>query len=95
MVELPVSVYIDKGDGLFPTRGFGRTGRRQVPSAICLSAFGDPLSCVISKFALVLCSGISTRAQAVLQVEDTADDKEVVEDVPTFVATHFLHWRTL
>jgi len=48
--------------------------------SVRLSGIGDPLSCVIAKFALVLFSGIPTRAQAVLQVENTADDHEVVED---------------
>jgi hypothetical protein len=70
--RMRVAVYTDKSLGLFPMRGFGRTGHRQVPSAICRVPFGDSLSCVIPEFALALFLGILARAHAVLQVEDTA-----------------------
>jgi hypothetical protein len=33
--EPPMSVYIDKSEGLFPMPGFGRTVDGQVPSASC------------------------------------------------------------
>jgi hypothetical protein len=40
--QLPVPVYIDKREGLFPMRGCGRTGRRQVPSATRQVLFAEP-----------------------------------------------------
>src|ERR1700757_5204830 len=40
--EPPVSAYIDKGEGLFPMCGFGRTGRRQLTSASCRVLFAEP-----------------------------------------------------
>jgi len=45
---MPVPVYIDKSERLFPVRGFGRTGRHQVPSATCRAMFrtASPLLCL-------------------------------------------------
>ncbi len=45
---MPVPVYIDKSERLFPVRGFGRTGRRQVPSATCRAMLrtASPLLCL-------------------------------------------------
>jgi hypothetical protein len=40
---MPVAVYTDKSLGLFPMHGFGRTGHRQVPSAICRVLFDETL----------------------------------------------------
>jgi len=45
---MPVPVYIDKSERLFPMRCFGRTGRRQVPSATCRAMLrtAPPLLCL-------------------------------------------------